>query len=71
MNTLKLFIWDDVLSDYTSGIIVALAHDLFEARRVVLASLTEDWERPRVERAIADEPAVFEVPVARVVYGGG
>jgi hypothetical protein len=34
---LKLFVWEDVLSDYTPGVAFALAHDADEARRLIVA----------------------------------
>lgn len=36
---LKLYIWEDVLCDYTCGVMFALAHNEDEARRLVLKSL--------------------------------
>jgi len=32
---MKIFIWEDVLKDYTSGMIVSYAHDLSDAIRDV------------------------------------
>jgi len=32
---MKIFIWEDVLKDYTSGMIVSYAHDLADAIRDV------------------------------------
>lgn len=34
---LKLFVWENVLRDYTAGIAFALAHDADEARRLIVA----------------------------------
>lgn len=68
---IKLFVWDDVLSDYTAGVVVALAYSVDEARRIVLASLPFGWEHDIVARAIKDEPKVYTDPVARVLFGGG
>ena len=34
---MKLYIWRDVLCDYTCGMIVAMAENVAEAREVVLA----------------------------------
>ena len=39
---LKLFVWKNVLSDYTSGIMFALAYDVEEARKAIMASF--DYE---------------------------
>jgi len=34
-KTLKLYIWEGVLCDYYCGMIVALAHSIEEARKIV------------------------------------
>ena len=34
-SNLKLFVWEGVLEDWTSGIVCVLAHDLEEAYRLV------------------------------------
>lgn len=31
---LKLYVWDGVLADWTGGMVVVLAHDVREARRI-------------------------------------
>ena len=35
MKDLKLFIWKDVLADYTGGIAFALAENVEEARKII------------------------------------
>jgi hypothetical protein len=67
-NDLKLFVWTDVLHDYTSGMMVALAHDVEEARRLILeynggGFLPDD--------DLAKEPQVITQPAGFWVYGGG
>jgi len=63
---MKLYVWDDVLTDYTSGIMFAVAQSLEEARAML-----------RDECSFADdidiEPKVYDLtePVCRVVWGGG
>lgn len=73
---MRLFIWDDVLEDYTAGIMFAVAEDVDAARVAVRA----EWVRshkyevlPYVERDLAQEPKVYDLtePVARAVSGGG
>lgn len=64
---MKLFIWDDVLTDYTPGIMFAIAPNVEDARkqlRVVVG---------RQEAAIAQTPKVYRVDhrVCRAVHGGG
>lgn len=62
---LKLFVWDGVLTDYSSGIMFALAHDVDEARRLIVKAC--DYV---IEEDLAKEPTVYTTPVARVLWGG-
>ena len=69
---LKLFIWKEVLCDYTCGIIMAIAHDLEEARAVVIANQDEwicDWLTREIDRIT---PEVHDIaPISFYVTGGG
>ena len=62
----KLFVWEDVLRDYTSGMICILAHDLEEAKKLLLkkypAYYADDLGKPH---------KVITKPEAFAVYGGG
>jgi hypothetical protein len=65
----RLYIWEDVLTDYTSGMIVALAPDLESA----LATVDNDYVRGEMGRVT---PVVVEIsdstaPQSWHVYGGG
>ena len=71
MDSLRLFVWDNALSDYAPGIIVALAPGVAEARQEVPVSLKEEWHESVVRRETENEPRVYDTPVARVVFGGG
>jgi hypothetical protein len=68
MTRWKLYIWHDVLTDYTSGMAVALARNVEEARGLLAASGaywgTDD---------LAKEPEVHPVnePFCDYVRGGG
>ena len=47
-NPLKMFVWEHVLKDYTDGLMVALAHDVEEARallkdEIIKKSGTASW----------------------------
>ncbi len=65
---MKLFVWDEVLTDYTDGIIFAYAETIEDARRIVLN--TDDLQS--VQEAIKAAPKVYDnEPVARVLWGGG
>ena len=66
--TLKLFVWHDVLTDYTSGVMFALAHDVESARKAVLAE--HGWS-PTVQNDLQQEPEVYTKPCGFAVWGGG
>lgn len=63
---LKLYVWHEVLCDYTCGAMFALAESVEEARRLIVETgetiVDEDLER---------EPTVYETPVAFAIWGGG
>jgi hypothetical protein len=69
---MKLYVWEDVLRDYTAGMIVALAHDLDEA-----IALFPDDETVRAEMGKV-KPTVTALGECRsvkaegwYVWGGG
>jgi len=66
MENLKLYIWEDVLTDYTPGVMFALAPDVETARKMLL----EDTSYIPDED-LSQEPKVYTSPVAVVVWGGG
>lgn len=69
MDKLKLFVWHNVLIDYTDGIMFALAHTEEEAREVILK---EGGGLESVEKDLAEvTPTVYETPVGFYLYGGG
>ncbi len=65
---MKLYVWEDVLSDYTSGMMVAVAPSVEKAREELLKKCSyipnEDLFKPPQERDLS-------YPVAFVVWGGG
>jgi hypothetical protein len=65
---MKLYVWDDVLEDYTTGIMFALAESEDDARKQLLA---ECYYIP--ERDLARQPKVYTMKntTARVIWGGG
>ena len=67
MKKLKLYVWENVLTDYTDGIIFALASTVEEARAKVLK---KDSLRP-VADAIMAEPDVYDSPIGFTLWGGG
>jgi len=62
---LKMFVWsEDVLTDYSDGMICVLAHSIEEAKEVLSldsASLLQEVE--------GKEPIVYEEPSVVYVYG--
>jgi hypothetical protein len=65
---LKLFVWEDVLCDYTSGIMFALAEDVEQARYLIGG---DDPLDSVLERDLKGEPEVYTEPVGFFLYGGG
>jgi hypothetical protein len=77
---LKLYVWDGVLTDYTSGMIVAMAYDIDHARRLVCKAAKIPCSRKGVPNKgqygslaldVMTEPAEFSVPACAWVSGGG
>lgn len=63
---LKLYVWQNVLTDYTDGMIVAYAANIKAARdQVYIADPTAYPE------CLDSEPTVYEEPIAFTVWGGG
>ena len=65
---LKLYVWKNVLEDYTAGIGFAMARSEESARKLVVASLDTDYFAHQFDRA-PDE--VHTVPAGGCCYGGG
>jgi len=66
LDNLKLYVWEDVLCDYTCGMMVALATDVDEARRLI--QLKTDCIP---EDDLAREPLEVIDPTAFISWGGG
>ena len=67
---LTLFVWEDVLRDYTPGMVAVLARDVEEARRLVYEKLERDKMQP-LEDEFGKEPIVATEPTAFIAWGGG
>lgn len=48
---LKLYVWEDVLCNYSCGIMFALAHDVDEARREILESFGAS-EKENIDKSV-------------------
>ena len=63
MQKLKLFVWKNVLCDYTCGVMFALAPDVETARQMLREHAIED--------ELKAEPSMYTEPIAVAVWGGG
>jgi len=65
---MKLFVWENVLQDYTMGIMFALAPTVEDARKQLLVECSY---LPECE--LAQEPKVYDMstPMAFIMWGGG
>lgn len=63
---MQLFVWDNVLCDYTDGLMFALAHSVEEARDLLREEVYDSDD-------LQQEPTVYDLttPVYRAVWGGG
>ena len=64
-NTLHLYVWEDVLCDYTSGVMFALAHSVDEARELLRKRC--DW---LPETDLMGDPVIYDDKMAYYVWGG-
>lgn len=63
---LKLYVWEGVLTDYTDGVMFALAETVEEARALIRA---KDLYIP--ESDLGQEPQEITEPAGFAVWGGG
>jgi hypothetical protein len=66
---LKLYVWEGVLTDWTSGMAVALASSPEEAVELLQQQLGPSYFNGVKLEGV--EPIVVESPAAFFVYGGG
>ncbi len=73
MEDLKLFIWKNVLTDYTSGIAFALAENAEEARKTIFAKFEkkEQYLSDILKSDLSDEPEIIDSKDGFYVWGGG
>lgn len=68
---MKLYVWEDVLCDYTCGLAFAIAPDLASA--IKAAANGDSWVESQLR---GEKPKVYKVdgrktPIGRYIYGGG
>jgi len=66
---LSLYVWENVLCDYTCGVMFALAHDAEEARQLIRATEIGSWGAADAD--LGKSPEVITEPMGFAVYGGG
>ncbi len=73
MKNLKLFVWEDVLEDYTSGVMFALAENVEEARKVIMDKCEKEdsYTSKTLQVDLASEPKVIDNSEGFYVWGGG
>jgi hypothetical protein len=62
---LKLYVWEDVLRDYSAGIAFAYAENSIDARKLVIEKLGYNHED------LCSEPREISAKEGFVKYGGG
>ena len=71
----KLYIWDGIRTDYTSGIGFAVARSVEEARNAIrdvcLKNEGRKWEWDCYKGELMEEPEVRELPSGDWISGGG
>lgn len=82
MEKLKLYYWDNVLKDYSTGCAIALACSIEEAQKMILDKYISDNPKQKDCRhslyqalfeELKQEPKVYDVNTKTVFYceGGG
>ena len=66
---LKLYVWENVLCDYTCGVMFSLARSEEEARELIQAAVGYDSDY--VKQDLQQTPQVYDDLVGFAVYGGG
>ena len=64
---IKLYVWHNCLTDYTDGVMFALAESVEEAREKIL----EDCDLSSVVTDLKAEPSVYTKTIGFTVWGGG
>ena len=67
---MKLYLWENVLTDYTDGVMFALANSVEEARELIKQS-TDWWSDTYHGVDLAKEPKVIDYPFGFSLSGGG
>ncbi len=69
---MKLYVWENVLTDYTSGIMFALANSIEEARELIIKKEgCEHFPEGLVRTDLKADPDVYDQPCGFTCWGGG
>ena len=71
---MKLYVWEEVLCDWTCGVVFAMAYSVEEARKLVLDKYVDpddNWEETILQFSMQEEPKVYDSPEGFRVWGGG
>jgi hypothetical protein len=77
---MKLYVWHNTLSDYTSGVMFAMAHSVAEAREVIEPGWAADEAASvsnpsrylgQVHNELRQEPTEYTTPAGFAIWGGG
>jgi len=77
---MKLFVWEEILCDYSCGIGFALADNIEEARNLIIKKYCPDKtcgecgfgeDRCMLVEDLQPEPMIYESPIGYYVWGGG
>ena len=69
-NKLRLYVWEDVLTGYTSGVMFALAESVEAARNMIIEAYSEQGG-DELKKDLECEPDVYEKPFGFALWGGG
>lgn len=67
---MKLYVWKNVLADWTDGIAIALANSPEEARQLIVAEMKADGYAERYASDLDGPPEVYHTPVGFYMLGG-
>ena len=70
---MKLFVWKEVLRDYTSGIAFALADNVEDARKQIADKYKkeEGYMSDELKKDLFDEPIIIDKSEGFYIWGGG
>ena len=72
--TMYLWVWEDVLEDYTYGIMFAVAPTVEEARELILLEAGNNYYKDMVNKDLLHEPKRYTLETkgaAHILPGGG